>query len=160
MKTTLCLFVLVAACAAVSGDEASNPPGAIATAQAELTWAKGVVTEFFDASFEKGSQQVHGLLHPEFAKTFYQFRLWQDFREYSSASITGAEIAPNQSEAVVSGVLKGKKGNAEFRVRVAKDSGGVWCIRFMNTRQRVEPVPKVPKGQAAVSPYPTKEPSR
>jgi hypothetical protein len=139
MRTVLCLLIVGAGCTVVSwgADEKEKPN---AKAQAELKWARGVLTDFFDGVLDQsgGGPEVGGLLTPQYAKAFYENRIWLDFRgRYSSASIVRSEFSSNHSEVIFAGVLKGVLGTADFQARVVKE-GGLWSIRHVKLRQRVE----------------------
>jgi hypothetical protein len=145
MRATFCLLTLAAVCAAVSGDEksreASKPPEAGATAEAELKWAKGVATDFFDAYFE--GRSFAGLLTSHLYQEYARIRQYAWTTEsafgldgFSSASITSGVIDPSHSEALFSGVLEGSKKKAEFALRVGKEAGGRWAVRFIKVREQ------------------------
>lgn len=119
----------------------------------DLKWAKRIATEFLevvtaDPSGEK-IMNFTGLLSPELAKSLPQASwdifLGQVWSHYHQAKITSEEMAPNRSEVIFTGILKGKKnfaeGNnfpdADFTLRVAKESeNGRWSIRFIRIRER------------------------
>jgi hypothetical protein len=146
-RTVLCLLTLVAACAAVSGDAAPQAPTRQKPeAEPELKWAEGVVNEFFDA-LKSESPAVRGLLSPEFAAAWpldgtYPPLGWYSFPP-SSLSKT---VAPNGGEIIYTGRVKGKEiasGNAiwlqqdaDLLLRVARESGGRWSIRYLKLQER------------------------
>jgi hypothetical protein len=146
MKTALCLLTLAAVCAAVSGDdkgrEAPKPLEASATArpataEAELKWARGLVTEFLDGICHNETSEVLPLMLPESAKLYSEssfFRTWPT--GYSSFSVTSAQLSPNQGEARFSGTLKGESKKTNFSLWLSKEPGGCWSTRYFKIRER------------------------
>jgi hypothetical protein len=103
--------------------------------KAELAWAKGVATHFFEALLE-GNDDPAGLLTPEFARAFeHRSDYYVGLRkQYTSAAIESEEMAPGGAEAVFKGTLKGEKEEAAFVARLVKGPSGVWCVRFLRIR--------------------------
>lgn len=133
MRATLCLLLLLATVGFAGDDAPRKPVNKEATiVQAELKWAKGVATDFFEAFFRDGYESINCFLDPSFAEAFNSYLyaksgLWT----YSSFSFKGESLSPNNCEAILIGLLKGAKGDGRFYARVAKESNGRWSIRYL-----------------------------
>ena len=112
----------------------------------ELKWARQVVADFFEATADSPAAAA-GLLSPELAKSIQsnphaytfldQIRRWR----YKEWKITSEEVAPDGTEIICRGVVKGNKElfwpDADFKLRVAKESRkGKWSIRYMRIQER------------------------
>jgi hypothetical protein len=142
----------------------TNPaPSADAVAPTpELTWARGIADDFWEAMLNQEAEQAAGLLSRELARALITYQQWggvtSEFKEVSppacltriasqygpetSITFNAADVAPNQSEVVFRGALTGKDRQgetvaAEFTMRVAQEEGGGrWCIRFFLVKER------------------------
>jgi hypothetical protein len=127
--------------------------------QPEVKWAKGIMDDFWAAlltdAMPSDWQPYIGLLTPEFAKSFQTPRgLLSDLDVLggnycdSHVTVSSAMLSPDRNEVVFKGLLagkekgdpKGKKVEADFTVRVAKQPGGAWSIRFLRVVERTEKV--------------------
>jgi hypothetical protein len=112
----------------------------------DLKWAKQVVADFFEATADSPTTAA-GLLSPGLANamsadprayTFMdQIRRWN----YKEWKVTSEEVAPDGTEIILRGVVKGNKElswpDADFKLRVAKEAvRGTWSIRYMRIQER------------------------
>jgi hypothetical protein len=115
-----------------------------AKSKAELQWAKRVATDFLEAACA-GKPVAVGLLSPALAKAMGQ-ELQAIYAPLSGmrATITSRKVAPNRCEVIFAGALKENEElrNAKwhfqgrFKLRVAKEIGGTWNIRFVDVTVR------------------------
>jgi hypothetical protein len=105
---------------------------------AELAWAKEVATDFLSAGLGGNYASAEALATAEFKKTLQEsgpssitFLLSSAAGGAESWTIGTEEIAPDKDEAVFRGAFRGKKGEATFSLRVAKEKdGGKWRVSF------------------------------
>jgi hypothetical protein len=135
----------------------SSSPRAQEEATAEMKWARGIATDFWDAVRNQQAEQAAGLLSPELGKALVTYEpfagvggerkevappaylcyLRERYGPKTSISFVSSEIAPDKSEVVFRGTLSGKNRDgkeikADFKMRVAKEgTGGKWGIRFI-----------------------------
>src|SRR5262249_45266211 len=107
--------------------------------EAELKWARKVANDFFQA-INDGNEAAFGLLSPELAKAVELTELFKLFRG-TKKKVVSELVAPDGREVVITGGLKGLIvigdklcKNATFTLRVAKESGGRWSIRFFDVK--------------------------
>ena len=119
---------------------------------ARVKWAKGVLDDFFDATFSGKCETAGGLLSPELAQTVGQRGgvdgyLWGlRLFTFDTRKVTSEEIDPDASEVVFKGELIGKEKKADFTARVAREGkGGKWSIRYFFVKEREEPVKPKPQ---------------
>jgi hypothetical protein len=103
----------------------------------DLKWAKQVAADFLDSLYgAEGNKIAMGLLSPEMAKTFQDpDQLWRAYGGYSAWIILDQDLAPNGSEAMFLGNLKGWDCQGVFVVRVAKEPSGRWSIRYLRIHE-------------------------
>lgn len=112
--------------------------------EAELKWARRVVQEFLELATGDSPAEATGLLSQELARAIQSDKLRTSFLDviwagYRSPKIISEEVAPNGSEIIVHGVLKGKAlvDDADITLRVAKEStNGKWSIRMVRLKTR------------------------
>jgi hypothetical protein len=122
----------------------------------ETEWARGIVTDFWDAVRNQQAEQAAGLLSPELTRALVTYEpafpgaerkevappaylcvLRDRYGPETSISFVSTEVAPDKSEVVIRGALAGKNRDgkevkADFKMRVAREgSGGKWGIRFI-----------------------------
>jgi hypothetical protein len=121
---------------------------------AELSWAKGVVHDFWTAALEAEYPAAVALLSPEFtaALTGNQSsharpgdRLAAMVNKYRSAAVSysATELAPDRGEVIVRGRLmgnefghdNGRPVTGEFTMRVAKGASGRWAVRYLRVKE-------------------------
>jgi hypothetical protein len=151
------LFVLLVAC--VSGVAPANKP----EVAPEVKWARGIADDFWRALLNGQARQAGGLLSSELANSLVTYewsgpgekaRLmslpahqWLTDRIPAGPSVSvvfvSEELSPDRAEVVFRGQLGGKYQDkpvaADFTMRVAKESGGKWAIRFLLVTDRKEP---------------------
>jgi hypothetical protein len=115
---------------------------------AELKWAKGVASDFFDAAFKGNVEQAESLLDPTLKKTFAKegenrVREWLNnsigIQGFRSPSFSSEEMAPDADEAAFKGTFRSDSSFYHFNLRVAKDKeSGKWrvCYFQFNTRDK------------------------
>ena len=115
---------------------------------AELKWAKGVATDFLEATFDWRIEQAEALIDASLKKSFQKggensLREWLNnticIRMYHDAVIESEELAPDQDEASFKGKLKAGEGaqarSISFSLRVAKDAEtGKWRVSFIHIK--------------------------
>ena len=115
---------------------------------AELKWAKGVATDFLEATFDWRIEQAEALIDASLKKSFQKggensLREWLNnticIRKYHDAVIESEELAPDQDEASFKGKLKAGEGaqarSISFSLRVAKDAEtGKWRVSFIHIK--------------------------
>ena len=113
---------------------------------AELKWAKGVATDFLEATFDWRIEQADALIDASLKKSFQKggensLREWLNnticIRMYHDAVIESEELAPDQDEAAFKGKLKAGEGaqarSISFSLRVAKEAeSGKWRVSFIH----------------------------
>jgi hypothetical protein len=112
-------------------------------APAEVKWAEGIVTDFWKAMSDGSTGMAAGLLSPELSDglrrgTDSAGEYLQLLRAWDSVSVErmSHEVAPGGGEIIFKGVNSGKVTYPEdykrdFTLRVAKENGGRWSIRFI-----------------------------
>jgi len=113
-------------------------PSAADCAPAEQDWARGIVKDFFHSAFDHDGAGV-GLFSPELAKS----HAWMFARGQlvccNAFHIVSEEVSPHGSEVIFKGNVKGGfvqdrysvSFHGTFALRVAKESGGRWSIRYV-----------------------------
>lgn len=115
---------------------------------AELKWAKGVATDFLEATFDWRIEQAEALIDAGLKKSFQKggensLREWLNnticIRMYHDAVIESESLAPDQDEASFKGKLKAGEGtqarSISFSLRVAKDAEtGKWRVSFIHIK--------------------------
>lgn len=151
-----CLTISLSAflwCSVVFATNASNgiPP--------ELKWARGIADDFWEAMIDGDCLEAAGLLSPELARSYRAIELdraagyhlstlIQRIHGIQSVSISSAEMAPDRSEAIFRGMVTGEKQGSDpevkqdFTMRVAKEPGGRWSIRFLRLKEHQEKAKK------------------
>jgi hypothetical protein len=139
-------LVFVAATPTADGKRDESP---------EVKWARGVAEEFWEAlldrdSVDDGVERAGGLVSPELISAMNNrtvrdpsslMKVACEYGHDSSVRVTSEEVSPDKSEVVFNGVLSGKfifggePQTADFRLRVAKESGGRWSIRLFRIRE-------------------------
>ena len=85
-----------------------------------------------------------GLVSPNLAgpNDYFRTGLQDQLRYYRSAQISSQEAAPDMTEIVFSGILKGQRLacslKATFVIRVVKERNGKWFIRYCSLRNKEE----------------------
>jgi hypothetical protein len=115
---------------------------------AELKWAKGVATDFFDAAFNSKLEQAESLIDSSLKRAFAKegesrLREWlnnsiaiQGFRDPVFES---EEIAPDQDEASFKGTFKAKENRFQFSLRVMKDKESEkWRVGYFQFKEKEE----------------------
>jgi hypothetical protein len=138
------------------------PPRPVGVA-AEVKWARGVAEDFWAACRSDHPEQAAGLMSPELARAVqtHDFSLPGDKQvtpgEYlrQRAELVGygvgaevrfdaEELAPDRSEVVFRGRVTGvarwvERVTNRFVMRVAKEPGGRWSVRYLLvTREKAE----------------------
>jgi hypothetical protein len=131
----LALLLSVTSIRAGSPDDAKR--------KAELAWARRIAVDFLETATNIDGTQTRpvealGLLTPELARGLQDDKGWNWLDSLAhyvhGPQISTEELAPNGSEAIFTGTLKGNDGNPgrRFILRVAKESeNGKWSIRFL-----------------------------
>jgi hypothetical protein len=120
----------------------------------EVRWARGIVDDFWSQvlTCDLKSEPYLGLLTPELADTLRSKNechlgtveaIGGRFRG-ATVEVASADLSPDRTEAVFKGRLSGRvfgrpggdKVEADFTVRVAKQPGGAWSIRFLKVVER------------------------
>jgi hypothetical protein len=107
--------------------------------KAEVKWARGVAEDFFDGVFKR--EEIVGLLSPELASAHLKgpfSSITRPIREYSTATITLEQMAPDHTEVRFLGILKGDRVEADFILRIARGGGGAWAIRYITIREKAK----------------------
>jgi hypothetical protein len=109
--------------------------------KAELKWARKVATDFLEA-VNNGEAAAVGFLSPELSKGMKAEEVFQLFWA-SDAKILSEHVAPNGCEVIFAGVLPGftyegtkSLPDKDFPLRVAKENGGRWNVRFIRVTER------------------------
>ena len=116
-----------------------------------VNWAKRIVVDFLQTTTTEYPIMALGLVSPELARVMPR----EESRErniikvlhwgYDKHEIVGTEIAPDASEIVFSIIVRAKADyacrDADMTIRVAKEAGGRWSIRFVSMKEREAPKP-------------------
>lgn len=115
-------------------------PGAVCAndSQAEVAWARGIVKDFFHSAFDRDGAGV-GLMSPELAKSHAWLFDGGQLVCCNAFHIVSEEVSPNGSEVIFKGNVKGgwvgvrsiMEFHGTFVLRVAKESGGRWSVRYV-----------------------------
>ncbi len=115
---------------------------------AELKWAKGVATDFFDVAFTGKLEQAESLIDSSLQMAFAKdgetrLREWLNnsiaIRGFVDPVFQSEEIAPDQDEAFFKGTFKTKEKGFQFSLRVVKDkANGKWRIGYFQFREQEE----------------------
>lgn len=113
-------------------------PFAADRATADQAWARGIVKDFFHSAFDRDGAGV-GLLSPELAKSHAWLFEGGRLVCCNAFHIVSEEVSPNGSEVIIKGNVKGgfvqdrysDSFHGTFVLRVAKESGGRWSIRYV-----------------------------
>lgn len=114
-----------------------------ANKEAELKWAKGVVSDFLQSAKQQDYDQAEILVTKELKdvmqkviRNFYTgVRGWisEHRLEEASWSFGGEEISPDRDEAVIKGTFKRDKEDADFTFRLVKEKdNGKWRINYLS----------------------------
>jgi hypothetical protein len=129
-----------------------SPPDCVADVgekkAAELKWAKGVATDFFDSAFNGKLEQAECLIDSSLQKAFAKegetrLREWLNnsiaIRGFHNPVFESEEIAPDQDEASFKGVFKAKEKGFRYSLRVVKDKvSGKWRVGYFQFREQEE----------------------
>lgn len=136
----------------------SQPPVA---APPEVQWARGIVDEFWSAALVLDRSQADaafGLMTPVLAGALKErfdvpgggycdntLRWFAHRYGRAITTISSTDLSPDRAEVVFKGRLAGfefgdrdMKTEAEFTIRVAKQPGGAWAIRFLRVTDRTK----------------------
>lgn len=110
----------------------------------ELSWAKGLATDFLDAAFNFDLEAAENLMDSSLKTAFakdgeHRLREWLNnsiaIHEFRSPVIASETIAPDQDEASFKGKFTGKSRRLQFSLRVVKDKGsGKWRVGYFRFR--------------------------
>ncbi len=98
--------------------------------EAELKWAKGVATDFFEAAFKGKLEQAECLIDSSMKNAFAKegdkrLREWLNnsiyIHMFNTPVFLSEEIAPDNDEASFKGTFKDKEHTFQFVLRVVKD---------------------------------------
>jgi hypothetical protein len=113
---------------------------------AELKWAEGVATDFFDAAFNSKLEQAESLIDSSLKKVFAKegenrLREWLNnsiaIQGYHDPVFESKEIAPDRDEASFKGTFKGREKRFQFSLRVIKDKeSGKWRVSHFQFREK------------------------
>jgi hypothetical protein len=138
---------LVCLCApgALAGDKQKDKKSA------ELKWARGVASDFFEAAFKANLVMAENLIDSSLKKNFEkrgktELKEWlnnsiaiQNFRE---PAIATEAIAPDRDEAVFTGTFRAKdrpKKVLTFTLRVVKEKdSGKWRVSYFRFQEKDE----------------------
>jgi hypothetical protein len=137
--TALTTIMLLSSAPAADKDDAQK--------DAELKWAKEVAIDFLSAGLQRNYSSAEALATAEFKKVLKEGNTSVTDRlsdvvtgGAESWAVTCKEMAPDKDEVLVRGTFKGKKGEAAFSVRVAKEKeGGKWRVCFFTAGEFKEP---------------------
>jgi hypothetical protein len=136
--TVLVAGLLLGAAPAPKEDDAKK--------DAELKWAKEVAADFLNAGMHRDYSSAEALVTTDFKKalkegnTSVTDRLSLVANGAESWVVTCEEMAPDKDEVLVRGTFKGKKGEAVFSIRVAKEKeSGKWRVCFFTAGEFKEP---------------------
>lgn len=122
----------------------------------ELKWAKSIADDFWKALIDGEPYEAAGLLSPELTQSYSAQALDKGAGSYlayviernhgiKSVSISSAKMAPDRSEAIFRGMVTGENDpevKHDFMMRVAKEGGGRWSIRFLRIKHHQEKAKK------------------
>lgn len=150
MKARSCLVVWLLPLLWLSAAPAAN---ARDTDPPELKWARGIADDFWKALIDREPYEAAGLLSPELTQSYSAQDIHKAAGSYLASFIEGkdgiksvlissAEMAPDRSEAIFRGTVSGKlydsahpEAKQDFTMRVAKEAGGRWSIRFLRLKE-------------------------
>jgi hypothetical protein len=115
-------------------------------------WARGVADDFWAAVLgpHNDFEQAAGLLSPELIQAIAKvtpegapayLQLLRLYRWGNNGAVTFdlTEVAPDRSEVLFKGVVAGEVGKADFTMRVGKQPGGTWRVRYLLITARKGP---------------------
>jgi hypothetical protein len=127
---------LLLACAAAPAQEKPEKK------DAELKWAKTVVTDFMTAGLRGEHDQLSVMLSADLKKALektsepdrtFVYNRFAVYLKGTKAWSSSEEIAPDQDEATFRGTCTGEEGQAEFTVRVVKEKdSGKWRVHLFS----------------------------
>jgi hypothetical protein len=148
----ICVIVVALALGPIVPTAADEKPKSHATPEA--AWAGAIALDFWEALLNGDGAMAAGLLSPELTRSLAQphFKksadawLMQLTARHAKATVRldSEAVAPDRSEVVLKGVLSGREYaqkdgpmiTADFMLRVAKESGGRWSIRYLQLKGR------------------------
>lgn len=150
MRATICLLLLLATVGYAGVNPTRQPLGEASSPDANVKWAERIIMEFFEALKNEDGASV-GFLTAELARAYPN---WEKnigpFERYTfPPSQLRREVAPNGSEVIYSGRLKGRKwevtfgdkheegiySDGEFVLYIAREASGRWSIRYIRVRE-------------------------
>jgi hypothetical protein len=113
-----------------------------AKSKAELAWARKIATDFLETIYD-GDKTALGFLSPELSRALTYRDVLEPFLGSTNPKIISKQVAPNGCEVIFAGILEGSELSGKkvypdknFTLRVAKENGGRWSIRFIRVTER------------------------